>query len=62
MQPTFVGSLGSESARGIDSIPSASVGGVLAINSLYGFQGIRIVWSSERADEHGQSDGKAKVD
>ena len=62
MQPTFVGSLGSESARGIDSIPSASVGGVLAINSLYGFQGIRIVWSSERTDEHGQSDGKAKVD
>ena len=39
VQPTFVGSLGSESARGIDSIPSASVGGALPMNPSYGFQG-----------------------
>ena len=39
MQPTFVGSLGGESARGIDSIPSASVGGALPMGPSYGFQG-----------------------
>ena len=39
MQPTFVESLGSESARGVDSIPSASVGGALPMNPSYGFQG-----------------------
>ena len=60
MQPTFVGSLGSESVRGVDTIPSASVDGALPMNPSYGFQ--RIVRSSECIDGHGQSDGKEKAD
>ena len=56
-QPTFVGSLGGESARGIGSVPPASVGGALQMKPSYGFQG-----SMEFIDGHGQSDGRGKGD
>ena len=46
MQPTFVGSLGSESVRGVNTIPSASVDGALPMNPSYGFQGSSRVQSA----------------
>ena len=56
-QPTFVGSLGSESARGKGSVPPASVGGALPMKSS---TGSKDRWSSECIDGHGQSDGRGK--